>query len=92
MHGNEEINAAVWEWFLAARAKDNPLSEPMLRTEAPEVAKKLNNTKFRASTGWLDSFKARHKISFNQISGEAKGVDEVTVTDWNEKLKFLIAD
>ena len=81
--GNE-INNAVWEWFIAARAKNVPVSGPFLQAEALAVAKKLNITTFKASTGWLDSFKARHKISFNNVCGEANDVDEETVSDWKE--------
>jgi hypothetical protein len=35
---------------------------PMVQSEALTVAKSLGNGRFKASTGWLDSFKKRHNI------------------------------
>lgn len=90
--GNEEINHAVWEWFLAARAKNLPVSGPILQSQALAVAEKLKVTNFKASTGWLDSFKTRHKIVFNNLCGEARDVDEEIVSDWHEKLQSLISN
>lgn len=88
--GNEEINETVYEWFVGARAKNMPISGPILQAQALNVAAALNITTFKASTSWLDSFKARHDITFNQICGEVKDTDEVTVSEWKEKLDTLI--
>lgn len=88
--GNEEINGIVWEWFVSARAKNLPLSGPMVQSEALKVAKELGNMEFKASTGWLDSFKARHNIVWNEVCGEAKDVQESVVTEWKPKLRNLI--
>lgn len=88
--GNEKINEAVWEWFVAARAKNLPISGPILQSQALEVAKSLNITTFKASSGWLDSFKSRHGIVWNQVCGEAKDVDQSVVSDWKEKLPSLV--
>jgi hypothetical protein len=60
--GNEEISEVVWEWFTNARSKNNHISGPMVQSEALAVAKSLGNDQFKASTGWLDSFKKRHII------------------------------
>lgn len=90
MTGNEKINEAVWEWFVAARAKNVPISGPILQAQALEVAKSLDITTFKASSGWLESFKSRHAIVWNQVCGEAKDTDQTVVSDWKEKLEFLI--
>ncbi len=87
--GNEEINEAVWEWFVAARAKNLPISGPILQSEALAVAKRLENTTFKASVGWLNSFKERHGIGFNQVCGEAKDIDVGTVESWKQELQNL---
>ena len=40
-----------------------PISRAMVRAQALNYAKTLGLTDFRASVGWLDSFKRRHNIS-----------------------------
>jgi hypothetical protein len=53
----------------------------MVQSEALTVAKSLKNDQFKASTGWLDSFKKRHNIVWNEICGESKDVDESVVSE-----------
>ncbi|GBO01842.1 hypothetical protein AVEN_213619-1 [Araneus ventricosus] len=38
---NEEINEIVWEWFVNARSRNLPISEPILQTQAKDIAEKL---------------------------------------------------
>ncbi|XP_053555651.1 tigger transposable element-derived protein 4-like [Bombina bombina] len=87
--GNEDLNKLLWEWFVAARSKNLPISGPILQTQALALAKELGKTDFKASNGWLESFKRRHCIVWNEICGEAKDVDQETVSQWEEKLKML---
>lgn len=79
-NGNEEINEVVWEWFTNARSKKFT-SGPVLQSEALAVDKSLRNDQFKASTGWLDSFKKRHNIVWNEVCGESKDVDESVVSE-----------
>lgn len=51
--GNQDINKAVWEWFVSARSKNLPRSGPGLN-----VAIKLGNATFKG----LESFKLKHNI------------------------------
>ena len=37
----DEINRAMFEWFVSARAKGIPISGPLIQTEALETAKKI---------------------------------------------------
>jgi hypothetical protein len=67
--GNEKINKVVWEWFTNARSKNIHISGPMVQSEALAVARSLGNDQFKASTGWLDSFKTRHNIVWNGVWG-----------------------
>jgi hypothetical protein len=64
---DDEINRAVFEWFVSARAKGVPVSGPLIQVEASETEKKLGNDNFKASDGWLESFKRRHNIVFNSV-------------------------
>jgi hypothetical protein len=51
-----EINRAVFEWFVSARAKGVPVLGPLIQAEALETAEKLGKDNFKASNGWLESF------------------------------------
>ena len=47
------------------------------------------NTEFKASNGWLESFKSRHNIVWHQICAESKSVDLKNVDEWKVKLKMI---
>ncbi|KAK9731729.1 Tc5 transposase DNA-binding domain [Popillia japonica] len=79
--GNEEINKTVWGWFVSAQSKNLPISGTMLQSQALNVPKKLVNATFKASSGWLDSFKSRHNIVWNQVCGESKDISQATVLE-----------
>ncbi|GBN07022.1 hypothetical protein AVEN_253769-1 [Araneus ventricosus] len=66
---NEEINEIVWEWFLEAKSRNMPISGPILQDQAKDIAEKLGKTDFRASNGWLKSFRKRHGVSFKAVYG-----------------------
>lgn len=87
--GNEKINELTWEWYVNARAKGLPVSGPMLKTQALEVADELGIENFTASNGWLDSFTKRHQITWNQVCGEAADINQQTVDEWKQKLASL---
>ena len=61
--GNEEINQLCWEWFCDGTSRQAPVSGPLLKEQTLVFAEQLGITTFKASTGWLDSFKKRHQIS-----------------------------
>lgn len=85
------INEVVYEWFCAARAKNIPISGPILKEKALQVSKEFECQNFKASNGWLDKFKSRYNISFKVICGESKSVDTETVDEWRIKVKQLIS-
>jgi transposase len=82
--GNEEVNKAVWQWFVEAKSNNFNVTGPLLQAQAKLAAEHLGKTDFKASNGWLDSFRTRHSISFKQRSAEATQVCPVTHTEWDE--------
>ena len=62
----------------------------MLQAEALLLAKELGNESFKASNGWLQSFKQRHNIVQLVVSGESGDVREDTVEAWLERLTTLV--
>ena len=64
---NSDINDLMWQWFLKLRGQHIPVSGPMMQEKALAIAKQLNVADFKASTGQLHSFKAKHNISGGRI-------------------------
>lgn len=84
------IDAACYEWFTKARNKNIPLTGTLIREKAKEIAGKLGNVDFKASSGWLERFKKRHNIAFKTISGEGASVNPEDVSSFLSKLPSLI--
>ncbi|KAL4153097.1 hypothetical protein QTP88_000930 [Uroleucon formosanum] len=78
-------------WKSHARAKNIPISGPILKEKALQVSKEFECENFKASNGWLDKFKSRYNISFKVVCGESKSVDTETVDEWRIKVKQLIS-
>jgi hypothetical protein len=66
------------------------LSGTMMQEHAKEVAEKLEKSEFKASNGWLESFRKRHQIVFNAVCGESGDVCGETVADWVAKLPSVM--
>lgn len=87
--GNEEINELCWKWFQDATKRRICVTGPLLQEQARKFSSQLNNDSFKASNGWLESYRKRHNISFGLMSGERGDVNTDTVNDWKEKLKLI---
>ena len=63
-----------------------------MQEEVLQITKTIDpKTKFKASNGWLESFKRRHNLKQMTISGECGNVQKETVAGWMERLKILIS-
>lgn len=68
---NEDLDTAVYMWFVQKRSEGIPLSGPMVCEKAIFFNEKLGGgAQFKASTGWLKNFKQRHGIRELNIEGE----------------------
>jgi len=69
---SHELDDKVFEIFQRLRNKNYPLNGLMLKRISLRISKKLKYSYFKASNGWLDKFKIRHKLNFKILSGEVK--------------------
>ncbi|GFT12716.1 tigger transposable element-derived protein 4 [Trichonephila clavipes] len=67
----ENVNVLVLEFYKRAVQEGMPVSGIILQEKAREYAEALNLPVFKASNGWLDSFKRRHSIVCIGASGES---------------------
>eukprot|EP00058_Branchiostoma_floridae_P003652 XP_002589140.1 hypothetical protein BRAFLDRAFT_75117 [Branchiostoma floridae] len=98
--GNEEINRLCWEFYRDTTTRLVTCSGPMLQEAARKFAKELGVTEFKASNGWLESFKKRHNIGRSTMVGESAGVDKIVVgglatcdttgTNWNQPVSATL--
>jgi hypothetical protein len=70
------------DWFLSARSRNIPVSGPLLQAKALKVAAAIQFEDFKASSGWLNSFRKRHGINFRTLSGESASMDTEKVYNW----------
>lgn len=85
-----QVDKLCYEWFVKARNKSIPISGPLLKAKAKEIAEKIDYNDFRASDGWLHKFRIRHNISFKCISGESASVNSDDVQQFFEKIPSLL--
>ena len=85
-----DVNEAMYRWYSLARQRNVPVSGPMLQEEARVIAVQMGHHQFKASNGWLESFKKRHNIRQFTISGEAAHVSEETVEGWHERVQSFM--
>lgn len=62
----------------------------MLQKKAEDFAKELGLDGFKASNGWLESFKMRNGIVFRKLCGESGSVPISVIDDWLKKIPSLL--
>jgi hypothetical protein len=89
---HEDVENALYKWFISARDKNVPISGDILMKKADFFAKELGISDFKASSGFIDRFKTRRGIVCKVVCGESAGVSQPTVIDWKNKLPDLISE
>jgi hypothetical protein len=62
---DDEVDAALYTWFVDAWARDAPITSAVLEEKANHFAVLLNKPEFRCTNGWLCRWKIRHGIKFS---------------------------
>ena len=63
-----DINAQVTRWFVEKRKLDRAVSGKQIQREALKMAKEFNEPEFKASNGWLATWKRAANISLKCVS------------------------
>jgi hypothetical protein len=86
--GNEDTNESVWEWFVSVMLRNLYLDQ-WYRNMQRKLLKNSGKSEFKASNGWINSFRRRHKIVINEDYDKAGDVCEETVADQTAKLSSI---
>jgi len=86
----EIIDTVIFQWYLHARVNNIPISGPVLKEKALELASEVGLNEFKASNGWLQKFKDRHQISYKNINANPTSLKECVITEWLNNVKEII--
>ena len=88
-----DVDAALFQWFTAARAQSVPISGEVLKAKAEELALELDSTEsWNCSDGWLSCWKNRHNITYKTVSGKNAAVDQEICDDWKKTILEPLLD
>lgn len=80
----------MFKWFKQARANNIPLNRPIIQEKAMEFVTDLKFMDFKASNGWLESWRSRFSIGFFKVCGESADVDDNVVDDFRSKIGKIV--
>lgn len=91
---DQQLEKAVFTWFTQTRSEGTPISGPVIQAQALKMHKQLHGDEeiFGATTGWLQRFKGRHRISQVTIRGEQRSADDEAAASYPQKLAEIIAE
>lgn len=58
----DDIDKALYEWYMNARSVDVSLTYRQLQSRAEQIAEEMGYQRFRCSNGWVHRFKERYKL------------------------------
>lgn len=72
---DEQLDKALYGWFIQQRTAGTPISGPLLQEKVKHFYSQLHTEiadgeTFKASTGWLEKFKNRHSIRNLSVQDE----------------------
>lgn len=85
----KDINKLTFSWYSVAKANGMAISRPILLEKAQYFAQVSKTDNFRASSGWLSRFCARHKVHFQKKDNYI--INDDVVLDWVSILPTVLA-
>ena len=94
---DEQLDEALYAWFMQQRTADTPISGPLLREKAKHFhshlhVENVNGETFKTSTGWLEKFNNCHGIRNLSIRGEKLSAAVEAVEPFLQKLHKVIEE
>lgn len=90
---NNHINECLYLWFTQRREQGLPISGPLLKEKALHFNKEIGgDNDFKASEGWLESWKNRYGVRKLQICGEKLSAEPEDVEDFKNTLHSLLEE
>lgn len=86
----ELIDKIVLELFNLVRNKNVPASGRIIQAKALEVAREIQCNYFKASNGWLESFKVRHNIFYKSICRKSASTNLTIVNEWKSRILLIV--
>jgi hypothetical protein len=86
----ENLDKAVYKWFVKVRDEGLPVNGPILKEKAIKYAEELGIENFKLQSikcrtnGWFERWKGRHEISFKTVSGGSRSCTEEMTASWEE--------
>ena len=87
----EEVNKALYEWYVLASSKNTYPGGPELTAKAKQIAERLGKPDFKGSNGWLCKWKERYNIKEFTACGESGDVQGSTIDSWKERLPEIVS-
>ena len=93
---DEQLDNALYAWFIQQRTSGTPISGPLLQEKAKHFYNQLHTDPadgdFKAWTGWLEKFKTRHGIRNLGIQVEKLSAAGETVEPFLQKLHQVMEE
>ncbi|KAH8019563.1 hypothetical protein HPB51_019990 [Rhipicephalus microplus] len=88
-----DVKEALMHWLKNARARNLPVSGPLLTGKALVFATLMGHDSFVCSSGWLARFKTRYNLTMKVVSGEGAAADKASAEDWTSgKLQNILQE
>lgn len=78
-----DLEEKLFTFFCKLRDQKLPVSGPILKAKAANLALKMGYPEFLCSGGWLDNFRKRYNITLQKVCGEEEKVDDKSVSEWH---------
>ena len=70
-----DVDHALLLWFQDKKCNNVPISGPILKTKAAELAVGLGYNGWKCSDGWVQQWRKRNNVIFKTIAGESNLVN-----------------
>jgi hypothetical protein len=77
-----KLEESLKQWITFVWDNKIPLTGPIIKEKAKDLAKISGIQNFEASDGWLSNFRSRNDILFQKIHGESASVDQEIASDF----------